>query len=104
MAEAKPVQPSADRTAMHRHAMNRGQLGYDLVQRQVTLDRHPIPKPAAVGRQLALGMIALRLGEKTASLALQDHHVVHKTWRHPEVPRRLAMPVPLLDKGDHPTA
>ena len=89
---------------MHAHGVDRRHFGDDLVQREVALDRQPLLQPAAVGRQLALGMIALRLGEKTASLALQDHHVVHKTWRHPEVPRRLAMPVPLLDKGDHPTA
>lgn len=102
MAEAKPVQPSADRAAVHRHAMNRGHFHDDLVQRQVTFDRQPIPKPAPIRRQLALGMIALRFRRKTAALALQDHHVIHEPRRHPKMTRRLSMSVPFLDKRNDP--
>ena len=104
MAEAKPVQPSADRTAMHRHALNCGQFGHHVVQRQVTLDRQPIPQPATVRGQLACSMIALRLGHKTACLAFEDHHVIHKARRHPKVPRRLSMTMPLFNKGDDAAA
>jgi len=89
---------------MHRHAMPCGQFCHDLVQRQVAPDRQPLPQPVAVRGELALGMVALRLRRKPAALALQDHHVVHKTRRHPEMPRRLAMPVPFLNKSDHTTA
>ena len=102
MAETKPVQPFADRTAMHRQAVNRRQFRDDLVQRQVSLNRQPILQPCAIGGQLALGMIALRLGHKPTALTLQDHHVVHKARRNPKMPCGLTMPVPLLDKSNDP--
>ena len=46
--------------------------------------------------------IALRLWQKPATRTLQDHHVVHKTRRNPEVPGSLPMPMPFLNKGDDP--
>ena len=109
MAEAKPVQPFADRAAMPRHAMPRhamprGQFRDDLVQRQVALDRQPVAQPGAAARQLARGTIALRLRQEATVLALEDHHVVHKARRHPKMPRGLPVPMPLLDKRDDPTA
>jgi len=104
MAEAKPVQPFAHRPAMHAHAMHRRHLGHDLVQRQVPLRREPVPQPVAVGRKLALGTVALRLRRQARRLALQDHHVVHEPRRNPEMPRRLSMPVTLLDERNHPAA
>jgi hypothetical protein len=36
--------------------------------------------------------------------AVLNHHVVHKPWRHLEVPGRLSMPMPLQRKGDYLTA
>ena len=78
MAEAKPVQPSADRSAMDAHAMHRSHLGHDLVQREVAFDPQPIPEPAVEAGQLALDMVALRLWQKTAALAFQNDHVVHE--------------------------
>lgn len=104
MAEAKPVQPSADRTAMHRHRVDRAHFRNDLVQRQVTLGRQPVPHPAGVAGQLALRTIALLSRDKAPAFALQDHHVIDELRRNPEVPRRFTMPVPLLDKGDNATA
>ena len=102
MAEAKPVQPFADRAAMHRHAMKGGQFGHDLVQGQVTLDRQPLAQPGGERGKLALRVVALPLRGKPAALALQDHHVVHEPWGHPKVPRRLSMSVPFLDKRNDP--
>jgi hypothetical protein len=102
MAEAKPVQPFADRAAMHRHAMDRRHLGHDRVQRQVGLDPQPFAHPVRVTGQLALGMIALRLGCQAPRLALQDHHVVHEPRRDPEVPCSFSVSMPFLDKGDDP--
>jgi hypothetical protein len=104
MAEAKPVQPFADRAAMHAHAMHRGEFGHDLVQRQITLDHQPVPHPTDVGGQLALGMIALFSRRKAPAFALQDHHVIDELRRNPEVPRRFPMSVPLLHKRDNTTA
>ena len=102
MAEAKPVQPFADRAAMRRKAMNRREFGHDLVQRQAALDRDPLPQPCGIGGEFAWRAVALRLRRKAPLLALEDHHVVHEAWRHPEVPCCLSMPVTFLDKGDHP--
>ena len=81
--------------------MHCGHFYDDLVQRQIAFGRHPLPQPAAIRGQLARGMIVLDLRSKTPGLALQDHHVVHKARRHQEVPRRLTMPMPLLDKCGH---
>ena len=104
MAEAKPVQPFADRTAMHAHSVHHRQLSHDLVQRQVALHRQPVPQPASVGGQLALCVIALSQRGKAAAVTLQDHHVVHEPRRNPEVPRSLPMPMTFLNKRDHAAA
>ena len=53
MAETKPVQPFADRTAMYRHAMDRGHFHDDLVQCQVALDRQPRAQPGGERGKLA---------------------------------------------------
>ena len=103
MAEAKPVQPSADRTTMHRYAMNRGHLHHDLIQRQVALDRQPRAQPVVAGRKLAHGTVALRPQRKRPGLSLQDHKIVDEFRRHKEVPPSLAVPMTRLDKGDDPT-
>ena len=104
MAQPKPVQPFAHRSAMHGQAMHGGQFGHDLVQRQVALHRQPVPKPAATRRQLALGMVALNLRQQAPALTFQNDHVVHEARRHPKVPRCLSMTVTFLNKGDNPAA
>lgn len=78
MAEAKPVQPFSNRSAMHRHPMNRGQFHHDLVQRQVTLFHEPRPHPALERGELTGPAPPPRLGFKALARALQDHHVIHK--------------------------
>ncbi|WP_370651066.1 transposase [Cypionkella sp.] len=72
--------------------MHGGKLGHDPVQRQIPLGRQPLAKPATVRCRLARSMIALDLRSKAPGRALQNHHVVHE-------PRRLTMPMPLLDKA-----
>lgn len=88
---------------MHGHAVNCGNLGDDLVQRQVALDRKPVPQPVSIGRQLALCMIALSLGQEVPTLAPEDHHVVHEAWRNPKVPCGLTVPMTFLNESDHST-
>ena len=100
MAEAKPVQPFADRPAMRRHAMHGGQLRDNLVQRQIALLRQPVPQPSGIGGQFALGMVALRLWHQATTVALQDDHVVHETRRHAEMPRGLSVPASFLNERD----
>ena len=85
---------SSIRAAMDRHAMRAGQFGHDLVKRQITFDRPRVPQRATIRRQLAPGMIALRLGQQAPALALQDHHVVHEPRRHAlsvQEPHRLSL-------------
>jgi hypothetical protein len=44
----------------------------------------------------------LRFGQEIPALTLQDHHVVYEPRRNPKVTRRLAVPVPFLNKRDDP--
>ncbi len=101
MAETEPVQPSADRSAMHRHTMRCSYFSHDLVQRQVTLDSQPLAQPTVERGELALGMIALRFGQQGTARALQTDRIVHKARRHSKVPGRLTMPVPLFNARYH---
>ena len=80
MAEAEPVQPFADRSAMHRNIMDSGHLGHDPVQRQVAPNRQPVAQPAVAGCQFALRMAALDLWQKPPALAFQNDHVIDETW------------------------
>ena len=72
MAEAKPVQPFADRPAMHRDAMHRSQVADDLVQRQVAFLCETVSKPRRKAGQLASGLIALHLWQKPPALAFRQ--------------------------------
>jgi hypothetical protein len=89
MPETEPMQPSADRSAMHRHTMHCGHFPHDPVQRHVTLDSPPLAQPAVERGERALGMIALRLGQQGAARALGNDHIVHKARRHPKMPAAL---------------
>ena len=85
MAEAEPVQPPADRSAVDAQAVSHLEFGADLVQRQVGLASKPIPQPICKRGQLATPTVALRQASKPAALPLQFDHVVHELRRHPEV-------------------
>ena len=104
MAEAEPVQPPADRSAVDAQAVSHLEFGADLVQRQVGLASKPITQPICKRGQLATPTVALRQGCKPSALPFQLDHVVHELRRHPEVPGRLSMPVPLFDKPNNPAA
>jgi len=102
MALAEPVQPVADRGAVDRHALFLLQFQPQLVQRQVAFLGQPGPHPASQLAQLAASTpVALRLGIKPAGLAPQLDHVVHKLRRCPEMPRRFAMAIPLINKRNN---
>ncbi len=102
MALAEPVQPVANRGAMDRHALLLLQFQAQLVQRQVAFLGQPGPHPASQIAQLAASApVALRLGIKPSGLASQLDHVVHKLRRCPEMPRRFAMAIPLINKRNN---
>jgi hypothetical protein len=103
-AKAMPVQPFADRAAMHRHAVNRGHFPDDPVPCQVALGSQPRVQASGERGQLALRMVPLPFWQQATAFTLQDDHVIHKARRHPKVPGGLSVPAPLLDKGDDPAA
>ena len=113
MALAEPVQPVADRRAVDRHALLLLQFQAQLVQRQIAFLGQPGQHPVGQVAQLAASAPvaprssrgqALRLGNKSAGRAPQLDHVVHKLRRCPEMPRRFAMAIPLVNKRNNATA
>jgi len=102
MALAEPVQPVADRGAVDRHALLLLQFQAQLVQRQVAFLGQPGQHPASQIAQLAASsLVALRLSIKPSGLAPQLDHVVHKLRRCPEMPRRFAMAIALVNKRNN---
>jgi len=102
MAETKAVQPVADRGAVDRHAMLALQFQPQLVQRQIAFPGQPGTHPATQIAQFATSaLVALRLGIKRPGLAPQLDHIVHKLRRCPEMPRRFAMGIPLINKRNN---
>ncbi len=105
MALAEPVQPVADRGAVDCYALLLLQFQAQLVQRQVAFLGQPGPHPASQIAQLAASApVALRLGIKPSGLASQLDHVVHKLRRCPEMPRRFAMAISLINKRNNALA
>ncbi len=105
MALAEPVQPVADRGAVNRHALRLLQFQAQLVQSQIAFPGQPGPHPASQIAQLAASaLVALRLGIKPSGLAPQLDHVVHKLRGCPEMPRRFAVCIPLVNKRNNATA
>jgi hypothetical protein len=97
MAQAKPVKKAAHTGAVRDDAAS-GKFDAQLIQRQVAILRKALTYPDAMGIQLAASPAALSPGGKRSGLALQDHQIVHKTRRNPEMSRSLAMAAALFNK------
>jgi len=97
MAQPKPVEKPADRRAVHVNATP-GKFDAELVERHVAIRSDTGFNPSAMRRQLAARRMALPLRRKRAGDAMQDHHVVDKSWRHPEMPGCLPMTVAFFYK------
>ena len=95
MAQTKPVEKPADRGAVHINATP-GEFDAECVERQFAILGDAGTNPFAMRRQLATGRMALPCRRKRAGGSMQDHHVVDKSRRHPEMPGRLPMAVTLL--------
>ena len=102
MAEAKPVQPASDRGAVHRDAVDLLQLEAQFVQRQIALLGQTRPHPTVKTGELAAPRIALALRRKPARRAPQLDHVIHEFRRGPEMTRRLAMRIAVVNESDNP--
>lgn len=69
------------------------------IERQVAVLRHALAYPLMmIGKLAATARPPLRFCCQRTSVTVQVHQVVHKTRRHPEVARCLAVAVPFLNK------
>ena len=99
MRQAKAAQVPPDRDTVGLDAMSVTQLDHQFIQRQVALLLDPAFDPTRHPRQLAVPTaVALGLGLKRSGPALQQHHVVHKLDRNPELSRRRTMRVTFLNE------
>lgn len=81
------------------------QLYDQLVERDLALCGDARLNPAGHAGQLAVATaIALRKRRQRSTHAPQLDQIVHEPGRHPEVARRLAVPVPFIDKRHHALA
>jgi len=97
MAQPKPVEKPADRRAVHVNATT-GEFDAELVQRHFTVLGDAGLNPFAMRHQLAAWRMALPCSRKRAGGSMQNHHVVDKSRRHPEMPSRLPMAVAFFYK------
>ncbi len=105
MAQAEAVQPVANRGTVDRDTMRLLQFKPQLVQRQIAPLGQTGPYPAAQITQLAASpLVALGLGIKPSGLAPQLDHIVDKLRGCPEMPRRFAVCIPLVNKRNNATA
>lgn len=87
---------------MNGDAMGGSEVAHKRIERQITPRRDPLPHPGRHAGQLATARIALFLRAKPAGLAPQLDHIVHETWRNPEVPRRLPVRITFVYERDDP--
>jgi hypothetical protein len=97
MAQPKPVEKPANGRAMHVNATP-GKFDTQFVQRHFAIRNDTGFNPFAMRRQLAARRMALPCRRKRTSGAMQDHHVVDKSRRHPEMPSCLPMAVAFFHK------
>ena len=79
------------------------QFGDHLIERDLAVGGDARLDPADHPCQLAMpAAIALASRRKRSGFAPQFDQVVHEFRRHPEMPRRLAVSMTLIDKRDNP--
>ena len=100
MAQPKPVQQAANVGAMDLNVAA-GKLNTQFIQRQIAVLSHARADKVAVRLQLAAAHMALSSRRKRAGLALEDHQIVDKPRRNPEMPRRLAMRIAFFNKRNN---
>jgi len=87
VAEARPVQPAADRSAMHPQIMGGGQRIADCVERRTGMRHRQPHDPRVMTARLAPPRIALPPGVRRSGRPLQLHPVVRELRRNPKMPR-----------------
>jgi hypothetical protein len=74
-----------------------------LIKRQVAILGHALAQPVMMIAKFAATLrSALRPGVQRPCFTVQDHHVVHETWRHPEMARCLTVGMALFHKRNNP--
>lgn len=97
MAQPKPVEKPADRRAVHDNATP-SEFDAELIERYLAIRSDTGANPFAMRSQFAAWRMALSCRRKRAGGSMQDHHVVDKSRRHPEMPGRLPMTVAFFYK------
>jgi hypothetical protein len=83
---------------MHLNA-SPGQFAHQFIKRQFAVLFQPLLDPALMRAKLGIcPAMALPFGRKRTGLALQDHHVIHKAHRNPEMGRCSTVRVAFFNK------
>ncbi len=101
MAQAEPLEPTANRRTVRRDVVIARQFQAQFIQGQVTLLRQAVPHPVVQVVQLARPpQIALLLGRKRAGLPAQLNHVIDEFRRNSEMSHRLPVTMTVVNKPD----
>jgi hypothetical protein len=101
MRQAEPPQHPPNGAAMNLDAMRLGQFRCQLVERDFSLGHDARLDPAGHAGQFPVAAaVALRPRLQRPGFPAQLDQIIHEPRRHPEVARRFAMPVTLIDKRD----
>ena len=97
------MEPTADCRAVHRDVVKLRQFQAQFIQGQFALFRHTRAHPTIQTLQLPRPpQIALRLRQKRARFPAQFDHVIDEFRRNKEMPGRLPVTVPFVNKSHDP--
>src|SRR6056297_1547495 len=100
--QPEPAQRPPDCAAVDVDTMCLGQVRDQFIERDLALGRDPGVDPVGQTRQLAVpAAVALPSRRQRSSFATQLDQLVHELRRHPEVPRRITVPVAFIDVCDN---
>lgn len=95
------MEPAADRRAVHNDRVKLLQFQAQLIQGQIGPLRQSPAYPTSQPLQFARPpSIALRFGQKPARFPTQFDHVIDEFRRNQEMPGRLSVTMPFINKSD----
>ncbi len=100
--QPQTAQDPPDGATVDDEAMGLGQFRGQFIKRDLAPGRHARLNPIRHRRQLTVSAaIALPPRRQRSGLAPQLHQIVDELRRHTKVPRRLTVPVALIDIGNN---